>query len=292
MPRSRNIKPGFFTNDELAEHNSTLGRLFFIGLWCHCDYKGDVEWRPSKLKAQILPYDNCDVTEIAINLDKSRFIMFYSHQGKIYLRVNNFTKHQNPHPNERKAGSDIPEFNKEGRQLIDFTTLTINRDLSRSDNEDSISNPADSLILIPDSLILIPDSANRDYAHDFANVWNMFTGKFGEKGAKAKAKAQYMKLKPNDDLYFEIENAIYRQIQDKTEKLENGDFYQSFPHVERWIRDKRWTDEIVKPITTAKQSGSAKSDAALRSYLSAQPGGNGEDVASFRGLQLGVHESR
>ena len=70
MARARNIKPALFTNDTLAE-NDALGRLLFIGLWTIADFKGDVEWRPKRVKAQVLPYDDCDIEKLAINLDKS-----------------------------------------------------------------------------------------------------------------------------------------------------------------------------------------------------------------------------
>ena len=69
MPRARNIKYSFFVNDELAEIDP-IGRLFFIGLWTLADYKGELIWRDKKIKAELLPYDNCDVKKIAINLSK------------------------------------------------------------------------------------------------------------------------------------------------------------------------------------------------------------------------------
>lgn len=149
MARARNIKHAFFMNDQLAEKNCALGRLFFIGLWTLADYKGDLEWRPGRLKAQILPYDECDINKIAINLDKSGFVRFYSDGEKIYLNVVNFIKHQNPHKNEKDAGSDIPAYSSELRQVVDLTTLTINPDKSRLNPEQYETNPADSLILIP-----------------------------------------------------------------------------------------------------------------------------------------------
>lgn len=159
MARARNIKPGLFTNDELAEHNCPLGRLLFIGLWCLADHKGDLEWKAKRIKIQLLPYDDCNVEQLAINLDKSRFVTFYSDGKKTYLRINNFEKHQNPHPNEKKKGSDVPAYTEDMRQLVDLEGLTINRDLSRSESEYSISDPADSLIPHPDSLIPQRDSA-------------------------------------------------------------------------------------------------------------------------------------
>jgi len=161
MARARNIKPAFFTNEQVSD-NCPLGRLLFIGLWTMADYKGDLEWKEKTLKIQILPWDECSVKELAINLDKSGLIRFYSDGNKIYLNIPNFEKHQNPHKNERDKGSEIPVFTNEGRQLVDLKGLTINRDLSGLKPECSHSDRADSLLLIPDSPILIPESVNHE----------------------------------------------------------------------------------------------------------------------------------
>ena len=153
MARARNIKPGFFINDELAQKNDPLGRLFFIGLWTIADFKGDIEWRAGRIKAQILPYDDCDIKKIAINLDNSGFIRFYSDGEKIFLNIVNFRKHQNPHKNEKEAGSDIPAFCENMREAVDIATLSINRDLSRLKPDQDGTNRADSLIPHPSSPI-------------------------------------------------------------------------------------------------------------------------------------------
>ncbi|AUR96793.1 hypothetical protein NVP1232O_59 [Vibrio phage 1.232.O._10N.261.51.E11] len=159
MARARNIKPAFFDNDELADLEP-LARLLFIGLWTLCDYQGNLEWRSKRIKKQLLAYDDCDIEELAINLDKSGFVRFYSDGDKTYLNVSNFSKHQNPHKNERDKGSEIPSYTEEQRQVIDLNGLTINRDKSGLKRNSSTSNPADSLNLIPDPLNLIPDSTN------------------------------------------------------------------------------------------------------------------------------------
>jgi hypothetical protein len=159
MARARNIKPAFFSNDLLAEIDP-VGRLLFIGLWTIADFKGDIEWREKRIKAQVLPYDNCDVRDIAINLDKLGFIRFYSDNGTTYINIINFTKHQNPHKNEREKGSEIPAYTELMRQAIDLKGLTINRDLSGLNQDENGTNPADSLILIPDPCSPDPDSLN------------------------------------------------------------------------------------------------------------------------------------
>jgi len=48
MARSRNIKPGFFRNEMLAEC-SPLARLLFAGLWCLADRFGRLEDRPKRI---------------------------------------------------------------------------------------------------------------------------------------------------------------------------------------------------------------------------------------------------
>jgi len=148
MARARNIKPGFFQNDELADQ-SPLARLAFIGMWTIADFKGCIEYRPKMLKVQILPYDECDLDEIVNNLEKARFIRFYSVQGKRYIKIVNFEKHQNPHKNEREAGSDIPDITENDNSF---------NELKKDGTKPEFigTNRADSLLLIPDSLN--PDS--------------------------------------------------------------------------------------------------------------------------------------
>ena len=159
MARARNIKPALFDNDELAE-NDPLGRLLFIGMWTIADFKGDFVWREKRIKAKLLPYDNCDIKKLAINLDKSGFIRFYSDGDEVYCSVVNFSAHQNPHKNERDKGSEIPAYQESMRQAVDLKGLTINLDKSRLKRNDSTSDRADSLILIPDSLSLNPETFN------------------------------------------------------------------------------------------------------------------------------------
>ncbi|MND40308.1 hypothetical protein D3C80_310430 [compost metagenome] len=158
MSRARNIKPAFFANEELGEC-SPLARLLFIGLWTEADYKGDLEWRPKRLKAQLLPYDLCDVEALTAELVSAGVVRRYTTGGRECLAVCNFIKHQNPHKNEREKGSDIPAWDG-GTQAVDSQALTINRDKSgviESNSEENGIAPADSLFLNPDSRSLIPE---------------------------------------------------------------------------------------------------------------------------------------
>lgn len=105
MARARTIKPSFFKNDDLVEIDP-LGRLLFIGLWTIADREGRLEDRPKKIKMEILPADSCDVDAFLAALQDAGFITRYEVDGKRYIQINNFSKHQNPHP--RETGSEIP----------------------------------------------------------------------------------------------------------------------------------------------------------------------------------------
>lgn len=109
VARSRNIKPGFFTNDKLGELNP-LARILFAGLWCHSDRDGRLLDRPKKLKAEILPYDKCDCDELLSTLQASGFIIRYAIEGNQYIQCVNFDKHQNPHVKEQASTIPAPDM--------------------------------------------------------------------------------------------------------------------------------------------------------------------------------------
>lgn len=105
MSRARNIKPGFFRNDQLAECDP-LARILFAALWCEADREGRLEDRPRRLKAACLPYDDCDVNELLDQLAGQSLIVRYQVDGGSYIAIPRFCEHQNPHHME--APSQIP----------------------------------------------------------------------------------------------------------------------------------------------------------------------------------------
>jgi hypothetical protein len=140
MARARNIKPGFFANEELAEC-SPLSRLLFAGLWCIADRSGRLEDRPKRIKAELLPYDSCDADSLLSELELHGFIIRYERDEKLFIQVINFCKHQNPHVKEAKS-TIPPPYNTEEEQYENSAEPVLEQ-VSNS------INPADSLI--PDS---------------------------------------------------------------------------------------------------------------------------------------------
>ena len=106
--RARNLKPGFFKNELLAELSSQA-RLLFAGLWCYADREGRFEWRPKRIQAEIFPYENkCDINRLLMSLHEKKLIGKYNQNGNFYGFIPNFLKHQNPHPHEAKSTIPLP----------------------------------------------------------------------------------------------------------------------------------------------------------------------------------------
>jgi len=105
VSRARNLKPGFFKNEELAELPFEF-RILFQGLWCLADRLGRLEYRPKRIKGEVFPYDEVDVVKGLRELEKHGFIDIYTIENREYIQVVEFAKHQNPH--HREAASVIP----------------------------------------------------------------------------------------------------------------------------------------------------------------------------------------
>lgn len=139
--RARGIKPGFFKNEYLAELGP-MTRLLFAGLWCMADREGRLEDRPKRIKAEIFPYDECDVDAMLDALSTRGFIERYEHGEKRYVAVLAFAKHQNPHKNERPSSIPAPYLHSTSTVLV---------------SDEDGSAPADSLFI--DSLTPDPPIA-------------------------------------------------------------------------------------------------------------------------------------
>lgn len=112
--RARNIKPGFFLNEQLGEC-SIPARLAFIGLWAVADREGRLVYRPKRLRAEIFPYDvNLDMAALIGELEANELVVIYEVARQQYLWIPNFAKHQKVHQNEQE--SEIPAYAPQAAQ--------------------------------------------------------------------------------------------------------------------------------------------------------------------------------
>jgi len=150
--RARNLKPGFFKNDELAECDP-LARILFQGLWCMADRTGRLELRPKRLKAEILPYDNADILKLLNQLIAKGFVVAYRYGNEFFLSIPTFTQHQNPHIKEAESTIPAPDesdtctvlilLNPESLLLNPESPLPIKRAPVKTGASDSFILPED-----------------------------------------------------------------------------------------------------------------------------------------------------
>lgn len=257
MARARNIKPGFFKNEVLAELSCST-RLLFIGLWCLADREGRLEDRPKRIKLELLPFDDLDVVEALNELEAHGFIKRYSIGGLAIIQVVNFAKHQSPHGTEKD--SELPDENGcltvhqrgrngyiTGSQQSANSGLTVKEQVSNALNPDS---------LIPDSLIPehppTPKGARVAKAptlpKGFEAFWAAYPRKEG-KLAAAKAFEKAVKVIGAPDAAERLAQAAGAFA-----KAVAGKEPQYIAHASRWLNAGRWEDEPLTPADPRQQA--------------------------------------
>lgn len=214
------MKPDFFKDEDLA----TLpfeARLLFEGLWCYADRQGRLEDRPKYLKAEIFPYDNIDIENLLMMLASPKiegredkiFIRRYSVDGRKYIDIPEFLKHQSPHNTEKESllppfNGDIPVIDtlKNNGVQDAHSPKSIN---SKPKSIDSTLKPKKQKLSLPDDFIV----------SDRVKKWAT------EKGyTKLEEHLESFKLKcrSNDYKYSDWDSAFMNAIRDNWAKIGNG----------------------------------------------------------------------
>lgn len=97
MPRIRTIKPQFWLDEDLGKLPRDA-RLLYIGLWNLCDDYGVFEYRPTKIRVQLFPYDT-DISDDDIKkrlelIEGTGNIVRFTNEGSEFGYIPSFLKHQ------------------------------------------------------------------------------------------------------------------------------------------------------------------------------------------------------
>lgn len=237
MARSRNLKPGFFKNETLAEC-SPLARLLFAGLWCLADRAGRLEDRPKRIRAEVLPYDDGSVDDMLNELHQAGFILRYWVGEQRLIQVQNFAKHQNPHCREPESTIPAPD---------EHSSSTV------QEQNEHRTGPADSLLLIPLTLNPLPGepscspSASESADDGFPDFWEQYP----KKVAKPAAEKAWRKVKPSKQLLADLMAGLERQKASADWQKDGGRF---IPHPATWLNGRRWDDELAQPAADSSNS--------------------------------------
>lgn len=131
--RSRNIKPGFFKNEVLAELPPET-RLLFIGLWLLADREGRLEDRPKRIKMELFGYDDYNINEMIEDLQSGGFLIRYCINNEKFIQLENFVKHQDPHYKEKASVIPPPDGRSNFIKAVGITKDMRERTLARFNN--------------------------------------------------------------------------------------------------------------------------------------------------------------
>lgn len=205
MARIRSIKPGFFTNEDVAGLPFEW-RLLFAGLWTQADRAGRLEDRPARLKAMLFPYDDLDVSDGLGSLERAGLIIRYEGNGLRLIAIPRWAKHQQPHIKEAQSEYPPPDTEKHG----------VSTGLARQEQ-------------IQEQIRIRSTSALRAA---FDRFWAIYPRKVGKDGAWAK----WRQLRPDEATVEGMIAAVEQQARTWNDP-------QFIPHPKTWLHNGRWKDE-------------------------------------------------
>lgn len=229
MARIRNIKPGFFMNEDLAEL-SAEARLAFIGLWILADCEGRLKDRPKRINMELFPYHtSMNMESILSDLARKQFIVRYRVGDEQYIQITNFEKHQYISKIERKNGSMIPkpdEYHTSTRLVsTDIGQLTTDNGQLTTDNT---IPPVGGV-----------HEKKPKPSKDYTNAFNLFYAIYPRKENKPDAFKAWGQVKAESHL-DDIKSAINWQVVSDQWTKENGKY---IPLPASYLRGRRWEDE-------------------------------------------------
>lgn len=115
MARIRTIKPEFWVDEKIVEL-SFPARLLFIGMWNFADDFGRMVYSPKKIKMQVFPSDELNISELFGEIRGKKLVDVYTESRRIppnpaeceeivYLQIVNFDKHQKV---DKRSASKLP----------------------------------------------------------------------------------------------------------------------------------------------------------------------------------------
>jgi hypothetical protein len=246
--RARNIKPGFYKNEDLGEC-SFAARLLFPGLWMMADKEGRLEYRPKRIKAEIFPYDNLNIEELVDELEKAGMLKKYTVGSEKFLWIPGFSCNQNLSRQELNTESKLPPYqedadtvsipNQDGTNTVsipyqeDTDTVSISLNTEKLNTEKLNKN---ILCGVDDSALDRPD----EYPREFEDFWQAYPRHVAKKDAYAAWKAR----KRDKTLDIELVAQSARTYADAMRSLGKEEAYMF--HAKTFLNKGRWR-EWLKP---------------------------------------------
>lgn len=237
MARIRTIKPEFWTDEKIVEL-SFPARLLFIGLWNFADDEGRLVYSPKRLKMQIFPADDLDISELFGEIRGKKLAAVYQVDNTEYLQVSGFSKHQKidrrspsklpppPPPSPADSPRIVPTEGKgkegKGKEPPSVVSPQGKRESGQANGQD------DDALAIPPSLDRLKD--------EFEAWWEYVPLKVGKGGVRG-AQGSYKTARRKTDA-----ETLLVGIKRYAESVK-GKEPEFIAHPKTWLNQERWLDE-------------------------------------------------
>jgi hypothetical protein len=282
--RARNLKPGFFKNEDLAACNP-LARILFAGLWCMADREGRLEYRPKRIKAEVLPYDNCNCEELLEQLSHKGFITVYPCGEETFIGINKFTKHQKCHVNEAAStipactvlapcDSDLGTYDSGlllNASLLNSESLTLNPSLAQSGACTGADEQPVETMISKIGQAMTSAEGIRLRKGTWRDLFEAFWHAYPKKKSRGDAEQAFKVLNPDEQLVETMISKIGRARTSVDWTKERGKY---IPYPAKWLRAKGWLDSEVEVDPVLAQF-SEKSRNTIRNLQNWRPPNEG-----------------
>lgn len=164
MSRIRTVKPELFKHEELfeAEQKEQLPlRFAFVALLTCCDREGRFRWQPRRLKLDMLPYDEINLSCVLDALAYHGFIKKYEHEGKYYGCIPSWKNHQQI--NNKESASTLPSLQRS--TVVEVQTInphatsdTLSVSTTPKGTSNALAEPPDSPLTESQSVTHTPEA--------------------------------------------------------------------------------------------------------------------------------------
>lgn len=219
------------------------------------DKEGRLEDRPARIKAEVLPYDDCDIDKLLQALCKDlqggdEFIIRYFIDGKSYIVIPKFAEHQYPHHREKE--SIIPPYQGEakpgrarGKPRARLNMGTVEPQLS-----------PDPAHLNPESPILNPyissetefrlETEPKKFMPDYEGLYANYPRKEGKADGLKKCRKEFA----TPELYAKLKKAVSNYA---LAHRDGHPYAQHLYHFSTFVNGK-WLDWIEPPTVNGAHS--------------------------------------
>lgn len=246
MSRIRTIKPDLLKHERLFDAELETGlplRIAWAGLPTVCDREGRFEWRPRRLKTDVLPYDDLDFSRVLDAFVTRGMVVKYRVGDEWFGCIPTFRKHQVVNPRESDSQLPSPDQADEivgqkhehghasaTRQPREGDATGTGEDKKREEGEQEGKG-----------------TEGKKSTSSGKHLFDIWYRAYPNKKAPGRARKSWDKIKPDRQQTARMIRALRMQIRWRAAKERAGEFVPEWKYPATWLNDECWNDSLEWP---------------------------------------------